>query len=354
MASSNRTPTPKNLSADLPKPQLKTVLSNLNVHLEDELMRYRRQLRGQAAAAKPAPAPSLDLISVKASAAPPPPPNPLLVSQTALPEASAAPAPPEVPAPDLALHPDQVSPESYLASSEALLQSLAEERLEPEAPEPPTPVEPYHPGRRSRMALWLGLLLLLLVSSLGLGYVMMNPAVLSPLRNWVKARLPEAAETPSAPAPAEEPPADRPLPDLSTREFVELDLENLSTLDINSTGTPPSLSTPIPGQSGLPTDGTVTTPVTPPAPLPPSPVPPSPAPTSAVPVGTSYYVIADYTGDASLAQVRTVVSDAFVRAFKPGSRIQVGAFDNAASAEQFVQALKQRGVTAQVYGPTDE
>lgn len=65
-------------------------------------------------------------------------------------------------------------------------------------------------------------------------------------------------------------------------------------------------------------------------------------------------MITNYTGDPSLNKVREVVTDAFVRNFKDGARIQLGAFDNAETAQRYIQELQQQGVTSQLYGPTDE
>jgi hypothetical protein len=65
-------------------------------------------------------------------------------------------------------------------------------------------------------------------------------------------------------------------------------------------------------------------------------------------------VVTGFTGDASLTKARETISDAFVRNFRDGTRIQLASFTNAAAAQQHAQDLQQRGVAAQVYGPTDE
>jgi hypothetical protein len=88
------------------------------------------------------------------------------------------------------------------------------------------------------------------------------------------------------------------------------------------------------------------TPVQPPAPLSPSSAPSAPASTS-----PSYYVITEYTGNQSLESARGAVGDAYVRDFPNGTKIQMGAFSQASSAQNLVQQLQQQGIPAQVYAP---
>ena len=453
-----------NAGASSLRPELKNVLSSLTVHLDDELLRYRRQVRGQAPIPNPRIKPtqtakSLDLIAVPAQPAaqssggptsnvrrsvpiPPPPPNPFLKSsqiESSVPSTNQSPAasarpnvtaaspeaaqanspadalaqptpdaqaspnasleaffsepdavPPEARsddsrssaaaesvAPELALHQTQTSPDGYLESSEELLKSLAADAdADPETIE--TPPKPYNPtSGKATLPLKLGTLLLLLTASAGIGYAIINPSILAPARSWFAARTAPAAPNPTTlPSPSEgstDSDFVPPGPDLSSREFVDLDLDRLSTLKVD----PSAPATPLPSQSGLPTPATTPSPATTPAePSPsataggtsPSPAAPatvpspaadttvttptSPSPTAAT--GSNYYVVASFTGDASLTKTRTVVSDAFVRNFNDGTYIQVAAFDNEASAQQQLQALQQQGLTVQIYGPTDE
>jgi hypothetical protein len=91
----------------------------------------------------------------------------------------------------------------------------------------------------------------------------------------------------------------------------------------------------------------------PPAPIaPPAPVAP-PAPlTQAPPQATpSYYVVTDYSGAQSLESARSVVSDAYVRNFSSGTRIQMGAFSQESSARSLVNQLQNQGIPAQVISP---
>ncbi|MBE9071029.1 SPOR domain-containing protein, partial [Leptolyngbya cf. ectocarpi LEGE 11479] len=83
-----------------------------------------------------------------------------------------------------------------------------------------------------------------------------------------------------------------------------------------------------------------------------NPAPAAPAPTATT--GSNFYIVTNYTGDASLNKARTLVPDAFVRNFKTGARIQLAAFDNRAQAEDQVAFLTQQGATVELVGPTNE
>lgn len=150
---------------------------------------------------------------------------------------------------------DPAEPQDYLASSEHLLQSLVDEAQTAE-----------HPPKRSWTSqlltpLGIGSLLLLLVSSVGLGYVIANPDALSNISaRWQTdddAANPNLDE-PVTPNASEFDPSGQ--PNLSSEEFVELDLGTLSTLPSNAPNTAPAPSlAPAPG---LAANGS-----TPPAPL---------------------------------------------------------------------------------------
>ena len=441
MASSPDNPSaaipPRTGSGSTPEidPQLENVLRNLNVNLEDELTRYRRQRHGRV---PPPPPPrraaqrhTIDLISVPASSEgdgvtpdapsprpvpPPPPPNPFLNQAS---ESGMDSAPPE-PAQEVGLlsgldeiaapsqpqsDPDQntalpvpandTPTEEYLESSQELLKSIADDQAEPES----IP-EPYSPERKNNGLLKLAGLILVLLGGVGVGFAITYPSQLQKLRSQLWPAGTETADTdtietttgetpsgtavPEAAATAPDAPSETapdgykpPGPDLSTREFKELDLESLSTLDVDGAGAPASATPPLtnPAQTPIPAaapagqpaapDGTTSaapapaataapTPTAPAsAPLPaPVAVAPSPAPAAAA--GSNFYVIASYTGDDSLNKARELVPDAFVRNFQAGARIQLAAFDNQAQAEDQVAALTQQGATVELFGPTNE
>ena len=395
-------------------PQMENVLRNLNVNLEDELTRYRRQRHGRV---PPPPPPrraaqrkTIDLISVSANDAatekpkpptpPPPPPNPFLKQKAAEPEESAElpnselpsdaiepdaldmETPAESESPALPIHSSEAPTEGYLESSEELLRSIEED----EQPEPGSAPEPYSPERKSNSLLKLAGLVLVLLGGIGVGFAITNPAQFESLRSRIlpgtdvepaetaDSELTEIPETPSQPAtvdPSETASDYRPLgPDLSTREFQELDtIEDLVTLDVDgagsATGTPSALpnpaQTPLPNPAQTPLPAPTDTPTSQsadsPTPAPTSPAAPanpttvtSPAPAT----GSNFYVIASYTGDASLNKARELVPDAFVRNFDAGARIQLAAFDNQAQAAEQVAFLTEQGITVELFGPTNE
>ncbi len=438
MASSqDRSPAPAGSTPDnrIATP-LERALQNLNVNLEDELARYRRQRHGRV---PPPPPPrrkaqrqTIDLISVSAS-----PSEPAVSSPAPGPSAPPTP-PPAPPNPFLRGEPDPVAdsdldlsdvdqlletqqpddpeqgsdtqdvakesalpvatdtaPEGYLESSEELLKSLADDQTEPES----VP-EPYSPDRKNNGLLKLAGLVLVLLAGIGVGFAITYPSQLQKLRSQLfpNATSPDTATTPEGTADAtgtasgstdrtpgsassDTTTADSykpPGPDLSQREFVELDLESLSTLDVDKTA--PSASVPPlanPAQSPLPQPGTsptsqnntsgATTPnqtsttapgaTAPNAAAAPNSTAPVPAPTqtaASTTTGSNFYVVASYTGDDSLNKARELVPDAFIRNFDAGARIQLAAFDNRAQAEDQVAFLTQQGMTVELFGPTNE
>lgn len=402
-------------------PQLESVLRNLNVNLEDELTRYRRQRHGRV---PPPPPPrraaqrqTIDLISVPASASdepaaeaagqpatpPPPPPNPFLQTVAEadtkdtidppdteqLTDVEAAPPisdDPDQPGPEpdgaaLPIHSGNTPADGYLESSEELLKSLEEEQTE-SASVP----EPYSPERKNNSLLKLAGLVLVVLGGIGVGFAITYPSQLQNLRSrlWPAgdaettsaetseietvdgndSALPEIPDADSeSTATASEAATDGyrpPGPDLSTREFKELDdVEDLVTLDLDGNGSstaPVTSPLPNPAQSPLPNPAEATPGAAAPVETGTTPTagtaPATPLPTDAT--GSNFYVIATYTGDASLNKAREVVPDAFVRNFKAGARIQLAAFDNRAQAEQQVAFLTQQGVVVELFGPTNE
>jgi hypothetical protein len=396
----NSSPVPSALD-DVLAPPLQSALNSLNVQLDRELARYRSARQGTALPAVPVFKPRqrpLNLISVGArpagSAAPPPPPNPKLRQ----PEGTSQAIPPMAATGGAAMGaivPQPLAePDDYMASSEALLESLGQAAAPP--PAPPLATAPRWP-RLLATPLGMGVLLLLLLASGGLGYILVNPstiahlAVLWPFGSSSEAPTPETPEAAVSPDPTAGDRAFQGLsPDLSEQEFVRLDLSTLSTLP-RSAVRPPSLAS-------TPTTAAVDTPATPssdtegetasetttaaetdrspaaatatpqprpaataaprsgtaaPAPGPaPAAAPAAPAPTtSTAPNPDIYYVVANYTGDPSLDEARQAVGDAYVRNFSVGARIQLGAFSSQADAEAHAQTLQGQGISAEVYSP---
>lgn len=265
-------------SASLPpKPLhavLQTALGSLDVQLEEELSRYRRSRKSKPAKAanrrsRSRDAKPMDTIYVEAKGGrtqasstgaialsanpskpapvPPPPPSKMKRNEstatsaqlaiaagaTSIPHvpdaAQAGLVPPAVDAPTQKLvNPDDINlgPDDYLESSEELLKSLDDD---PEAPS-----EPEAGFVQSLLTpLGIGSMLLLLLSSVTLGYLIMNPASLGILsegesrgdRSLNSGEVATSSNSTSLPSNAL--PGS---PDLATEEFRELNLSTLSTL----------------------------------------------------------------------------------------------------------------------------
>ena len=314
---------------------LRAVLGSLNVNLEAELSRYRRnRLRAgsangtslteleEAAFDLSTVDSTIDDITASASVAPVTPP-PLPRNRKLFPDESARTAIASAPNP---------STNGYLASSEKLIESLSEATPRPE------PVAPTAPHQRRTVSLLAGaaLGLLGLAAGLGASYLLSNPQVAQQLASGDGREQTLAATT--------EEESFTPLgPDLSAQEFVNLELGNLSSLTMPQAPLDPQTSPasqplpPIEGASSEPGESL-----------------PNEAQAVAIPAGSNYYVTVPFTTEQELLNIRQSVDEAFVRQFLDGTQIQLAAFDNLDSAQQFIEELKGQGVTAQVYGPTSE
>lgn len=310
--------------------------------------------------------------------------------------------------------PSSAAPDDYLASSEELLRSIAEENPELRADR-----EPNSLLDTLLTPLGIGSMLLLLLSSTTLGYVIMHPDSVG-----LGTRSTSASNNPSTPASPKASDAAAPSPDLASEEFVDLDLDTLSTLPKqssrsgiaaspkaiskpgtakpnssanrpastapNSTAarstTTPSVESLPPAPEPQPSLSTVVVPAEPPVmsvpepafepAAPPEPAPVSPEPIRAEPPVTSavepapqptvaaapspsnpagqpyYYVVTDYSGDSSLQQARDAVPDAYVRNLPAeGAKVQLGAFSEEAKAQELLQQLQEQGIPAEVYQP---
>jgi cell division septation protein DedD len=317
------------------------------------------------------------------------------------------------------VHQPTTAGDTYLASSEALLENF-------ETPaygyrSEPTMEQPAKSGFANwNTPLGIGALLLLLVASAGFGFLLVNPTVAqnlfrgTPLAQFWASPLDEEAaiapdelviEESDETADFDGPPLNSLSPDLSQREFSELDLNTLSNLPSGgertvdrapavgveeseavdaasdretrraTTANPsarepqevnemPQTTTPAPRpqataptyeqpyQAPAPTSAPApqSSPATP-APTPqPAPSATETAPTSREPI-SSYYVVSDYTGDPSLESAREVVEDAYVRNFYDGARIQLGAFNTEEGAATLVEELQSQGIEVRIYEP---
>ena len=261
-------------------PVLGLALANLDIQLEDELVRYRRQrtLTGRASSPpkRKQPVHQLDLIAIAATsdrngvldvAQPTAALDERLTEVAAqsaiapdvykpIPAFTANPQPFEAaialrsPAAPLTqdasieslplvddkahalAHANNPNLDDYLESSEELLRSLADEQAE---------VRAERNFMQSLVTpLGLGAMLLLLLSSAMFGYVIMNPSSLGSLIAW-RSGTGDPAGTPSGSSPGQ-PVMPPPQPDLATRQLQKLNLDNLGTLNAGP-GSPTASST---------------------------------------------------------------------------------------------------------------
>ena len=406
------------------KPALQAALSSLDVKLEEELSRYRRQRRSEKSLSSyremgRLPRQPLDLIYVTATggrtnpeaASPPqqqPQPSPEALSARSEPALlTLAPKPEEAdraagssagaggadltPATvaaagaaageSVAVAETNSAANDYLESSEDLLKSLAEEQAPKQAER--------SPAESLLSPLGIGSMLLFLMASATLGYVVTHA---NGTNNQASNRQPATQTPAAAPNPASTGPGvntGAPTPDLASREFVDLNLGTLSTLTPKPAPVPTPQALPSPQQRPLPQVTLAPQEQTPPPaansnglenlsqallpssnqaeppatgqPLPepvvpsqktPSVAAPPPAAEPYAPVeGDYYFVVMDYTDPINLEKAQQVVADAYLRQFPAGVRIQLGAFNDAATAKTLVEQLQRQGLSAKVYRP---
>ncbi len=312
---------------------LRTVLNSLEVNLEVELSRYRRK---RASINPPSSAPlaeleeaAFDLTTVDST---------IDEISAGISSAAAPVTPPSLPR-NKKLFPDQpaaaaiapfpgIPTNGYLASSEKLIESLSEA---PPTPEPVT-ATPHHQRRTSLLA-GAALGLLGLVAGLGASYLLSNPQVAQQLADGSsgdRATIAAADEETFTPTG----------PDLSAQEFINLELDNLSSLKMPQAPLDPQAQPASPALPPIANEASSPT--------------PSATQSVAIPAGSNYYVTVPFATEQGLLDIRKSVNEAFVRQYAGGNRIQLAAFSNVESAQQFIEELKGKGITAQLYGPTSE
>ncbi len=376
-------------------PQLRTVLSSLSVTLDAELYRYRRNRyrHNQAetnlfadiddasfdlAVIENAVEASIKTAGAIARAIPPSlPPNKKLLSGSTsqAPESSSlvlatlrsneSKDSPLINSPDKNTHSPASSEETeidtvssgYLASSEKLIESLTQ------IPHLLEPIDTLAKPKKKTVSLLAGgaLGFLGLIAGLGASYLMANPLIAQRIASQFQ---PNEAALTATQSNAFDPPG----PDLSANEFVDLELNNLSSLTMPQTISPSELTlaanvpdnlaqtnSPSSPPPALPsTQEPSTLPSIPPATSPIALAPPVGTPPVVVPARLTYYVTSPFSSEQGLLTIRETISEAFVRKFSDGNRIQIAAFDNPQAAQSFVTKLSAEGITAQIYGPTVE
>lgn len=257
---------------------------------------------------------------------------------------------------------DSSSPDDYLESSEALLRSLTDEE------EPPTPPRNSHDNLLSPVG--IGSMLLLLLASLTLGYVVLNPN--SPESSFNLARFFSRESSPmngenttevTDNTAVKEQPEIRPIakyPNLAAREFPQVRSPgDVVGLQPQPRPTPTPVFTPppvvTPNVELLPQQL---------EPLVPADVPPTlPAPEAAEESTTAvnsnaelkpsadgfYYVVMDNQGDSALSDARKVVPDAYLSPER--TVIYLAALKTPEAAQERIKQLQSQGLKARILQP---
>ncbi|MBD2627692.1 hypothetical protein [Trichormus variabilis] len=371
------------------KPALALSLASLEVQLDQELTRYRRtrnalrqpkqfstesyspnqspHLKGMTATVgntqpsvaevntnaisweKPAEEDTpdqnyLQMSSTPESIKPPTPPAPKSLSSSSLVPTKIQAAESEniLPTEDPPQHPDD-----YLESSEALLRSLKEK--------PPQPKKSSPASDSLLSPLGIGSMLLLLLASLMLGYVVLNP------KTWPlnKGKFTNNSSLPSAQNPQEinnaQPVAVPEItsipkyPDLAAREFPKVrDPNDVVALKPKVQLTPTIIPKPITIQPSLkPVLPLTSVPLV--TPIPEIQKPETlPTPNGEIKPSADgfYYVVIDNKGDGALAKARQVVSDAYL---SPNQKyIYLGALKTKDEVKLRLQQLQAKGIQARI------
>ncbi|MTJ11254.1 hypothetical protein FJR11_01305 [Anabaena sp. UHCC 0187] len=374
-------------------PALTTALASLEVQLDQELTRYRRtrknsrQQTSGSVESYTRPKKTALLNDIQLPAVPPiviPPENPLLTRETeainfpqefAISEVEETPTPPNLEKSSSSIVPTKIQsvenqtllttndtpkqPDDYLESSEALLRSLTAETPQTETPNPLN-------SRNSVLSpMGIGSILLLLLASLTLGYVVLNPKNLSKLNftNLFDSNSSPTAENTGV-IENNSPPTTEPkitpiakYPNLATQEFRQVrDPKDIVDLTPKIKPTPQIVPSPLAIQPPI-------TPITPITPLPTlSPLStlstPLPKPTvTASPLTEDvkpsadgyYYVIADNQGDKALTAAKQVVPDAYL---SPNKKfIYLGALKTQDEIKRRLQDLEAKGIKGRLQQP---
>ncbi|MDD1415093.1 hypothetical protein MEN41_10755 [Dolichospermum sp. ST_con] len=243
-------------------------------------------------------------------------------------------------------------PDDYLESSEALLRSLTAEKTQ-------TPNSPNSPNSRNSVLspIGIGSMLLLLLASLTLGYVVLNPKNLPKLnfRNLPNSNSSPTAENteviknnsqlviePKITTIAK-------YPNLATQEFRQVrDPKDIVDLTPKVKPTPLAIQPPLTPISPLPTLSPL--PRILPTPLAEPTATSSPLAADVKPSANGYYyIIADNQGDKDLTAARQVVPDAYL---SPNQKfIYLGALKTKDEIKRRLQQLEAKGIKGRLQQP---
>ncbi|WP_299484559.1 SPOR domain-containing protein [Acaryochloris sp. IP29b_bin.137] len=227
--------------------------------------------------------------------------------------------------------------EDYLDSSTALRQHLEESAIEPES-------DPNVGSFNLQKALLLlglsilgALVVVLLLNVTGLRQKLWPPKRSQPTTSQNNSESPApSGTTDTSPTPTSSTVATQ-GPDLSTKEFSDVNLGNLSRLEPKADPIPSSPpSTPSPAEAS-----------------------PTPMPSQeSVPIVKNqtsqtqlFYVVLPYNNAASLSQAQNLVPTAFLTTGPNGQQVQVGALKTLEAAQRLAKQLRSQGLSAGIVAP---
>ena len=225
---------------------------------------------------------------------------------------------------DLFVPPDSEIPlDDYLESSARLLHSLWEED---------EPVDEPRTHNNLFTPLGISSIFIFLITGVLLGSALIYRDVLNlPLNS---SSAPNTTQTPLEEIPQPELPSIPNSPNLAKSEFIDLNLASLSTLEITPTKDE-AIKEETSNEEKEDSKIDQSSPVA-----------------DTTDTNTNYYyLLAEYTGDRSLEKVQSVVERAYLVDLPQGTKIYLGAFHKQADANKFVEALKQREISAYIFQP---
>ncbi|MGB3492167.1 MAG: SPOR domain-containing protein [Elainellaceae cyanobacterium] len=220
---------------------LQTALGSLDIDMEEELARYRRQAPGRVQRSRQQ---AMAYVAALAGKSPSESPESLAIAPSQATQATQAPLPP-APAPaeeEASLHANMThfaaaqsaapaphsnpAPDGYLESSEELLRSLEDLHTPFPEPEPAAQKSDRFPGLLASLLtpLGVGSVMLLILSSATLGYLVVNPSVVTRLTSPSNDAPGSVSDGTASGRP------DGISPDLSSTEFDPLNLNRLSSI----------------------------------------------------------------------------------------------------------------------------
>lgn len=128
-------------------------------------------------------------------------------------------------------------------------------------------------------------------------------------------------------------------PNLAAEEFIDLNQTSLSNIALPQAQT----------NNKIVSNSKLEPKITPPLAIPPTSIPNYPPGMASSINSNYYYILSEYTGEASLALAQQQVANVSLVNFPQGVFIYLGAFAEKDQASQFITQLKQQGLEAYIY-----